>query len=42
MTIEFDESPVEKYKNLQVNPNEPENDSVMDLQKLLKEIGLYN
>lgn len=42
MTIEFDESPVEKYKNLQLNPNEPENNSVMDLQTLLKEIGLYN
>lgn len=42
ITIEFDESPITKYRWLVVDAKEPEDNSVKKLQELLKEIGLYN
>ncbi|MDD3793942.1 MAG: hypothetical protein PHI37_03960 [Candidatus Gracilibacteria bacterium] len=42
VTIEFNSSPIVKYKGLVVDAEKPVDTSVKDLQSLLKEIGLYN
>ncbi len=42
ISIEFDESPVEKYKWLQAWPNDEEVNNIVELQKLLRDIWLYN
>lgn len=41
ITIEFDESPITKYRWLVVDAKEPEDNSVKKLQELLKETWLY-
>lgn len=42
ITIEFEKSPVTKYRGLVVDAKEPEDNSVKKLQELLKESNLYN
>lgn len=42
LTIEFDMSPITKYRWLVVDAKEPEDNSVKKLQELLKETWLYN
>ncbi len=42
VTVEFENEPIEQYAKLQVSPDEDEANSVVELQKLLKEIWLYN
>ncbi len=42
VSIEFDNSPIEKYEWLQATPNDRDVNNIVELQKLLRDIGLYN
>jgi hypothetical protein len=42
VNIEFDESPIAKYTNLKIDPENLNEDNVISLQRLFKEIGFYN
>ncbi len=42
ISIEFDESPVVKFKNLKVDAENPKKENVKKLQLLLKDLDLYN
>jgi hypothetical protein len=42
VSIEFDESKVAKYGSLKINPENPDEESVRNLQTLFSEVWLYN